>query len=369
MSKNIFIYNPMLITKKKLQDLPGIRAFRQAFNLFNENVVLIDRTHTIQVPVNVAVHAPIPEFRKIDKSYEQICDERAQELLRRSDEHDLPINVFYSGGIDSTLVMVSLLKNATEEQKNRICAFMSQESINENPAFYRDHLRGKVKLEAAAVYPYALSKRALFVGGEYNDQIFGSALFKDFLDVHGEEALAKKYSRNQMAQMFGRKWHNDAVISWYMDLFEKVRAAAPCPVESNADFLWWINFSLKWQSVYFRMLTYASDFVVHNIDRDFIDNYFFHFYGTDDFQLWSMGNPDKRVVTKWESYKQEAKDVIYRFNKDSDYRDFKTKNGSLAWVIMHQIQKNFIDDQMHMYMTLPRTDWFNPNNSFKDAPF
>lgn len=359
----------MVITKKKLQDLPGIRAFRQAFHLFNENVVLIDRTHTVQVPVNVKVHCPIPEFKPISKSYEQICDERAQELLRRSDEHDLPIYVFYSGGIDSTLVMVSLLKNATNEQRDRICALMSNESINENPKFYRDHLRGKVKLEAAVIYPYALSKRAIFVGGEYNDQIFGSALFKDFIDVHGEHSLAEKYSRQTMHAMFFKKWHNKKVIDWYMDLFERVCKAAPCPIESNGDFLWWINFSMKWQSVYFRMLTYASDFVTHNIDKDFIDNHFFHFYGTDDFQLWSMGNPDKRVVTTWESYKWEAKEVIYNYNHDAEYRDYKTKNGSLAWVIMHQIQKNFIDDEMKMYMTLPRADWFNPNNTFKDAPF
>src|SRR5690606_38195778 len=108
--------------------------------------------------------------------------------------------------------------------------------------------------------------------------------------------------------------HESKVVSWYMDLFEKLFAAAPCPVSTNADFLWWINFSLKWQSVYFRMLTYASDFVLKDIDGDFIENYFFHFYGTEDFQLWSMNNPEKKILTTWEEYKQEAKNVIYGFN-------------------------------------------------------
>ncbi len=369
MSKNIYMYNPMVITAKRLQELPGIRAFHQTFLLFNDNVVLIDRTNTIQVPVNVKIHSPLPEFRKLDKTYEQICDERAVELLKRSDKQGLPIYTFYSGGIDSTLVLVSLLKNASAAQKERICVLLSQESIAENPNFYRDHLRGKVKLEAAAIYPYILSKKALFVGGEYNDQIFGSALFKDFMDLFGENAAKTKYNRQKMSKMFGRKLHDPTAVSWYMDLFERLYSAAPCPVSSNADFLWWINFSLKWQSVYFRMLTYTSDFAAHNIDTDFIENYFFHFFGTEDFQLWSMNNPDKRVITTWESYKWEAKEVIYRFNKDSHYRDYKTKNGSLTWVIMHQIQKNFIDDEMKMYASLPRKDWYNPKNSFKDAPF
>jgi len=369
MSKSIYMYNPIVITKEKFFDLPGIRAFRQVFHLFNENVVLIDRTNTIQVPVKVKIHSPIPEFRKIDKTYEQICDERALNLLQRSEIKNLPIYTFYSGGIDSTLVLVSLLKNATLKQKERIHVLMSQDSIGENPNFYRDYLRGKVHLEAAPIYPYLLSKRAIFVGGEYNDQIFGSALFKEFMDFHGEAAIGTKYSRQKMSKMFENKWHEPKVISWYMDLFEELFAVAPCPVSTHADFLWWINFTLKWQSVYFRMLTYASDFVSPNIDHDFIDNYFFHFYGTDDFQLWSMNNPDKKILKTWESYKWEAKEVIYKFNKDDHYRKYKTKNGSLAWVIMHQIQKNFVDENMKMYPALPKKEWYNRNNSFADAPF
>jgi PP-loop superfamily ATP-utilizing enzyme len=49
----------------------------------------------------------------------------------------------YSGGIDSTLVIISLLKNASEEERNNITILLSENSIGENPNFYKDHILGK----------------------------------------------------------------------------------------------------------------------------------------------------------------------------------------------------------------------------------
>ncbi len=358
----------MVVTNPKNYKLPGIKEFRNVFYMLGDNVVLVDRTNTIQVPVRTKIYSPLPEYQKFTTSYEDICDIRAKELLEKSDAQNLPIYIFYSGGIDSTLVLVSFLKNSTTEQLKRITLLMSHDSISENPNFYENYIRGKLNLKSAAYFPYLLNKQAMFVGGEYNDQIFGSALFKDFIDTFSEKTLLSKYQRDLMTKMFLKKWHSPKVVSWYMDLFESVYKKAECPTYSNADFLWWLNFTFKWQSVYFRMLTYAADHIVQHIDNSFIKNNFFHFFGTDEFQLWSMNNPDKKIKNTWESYKFEAKEVIYKFNKDNHYRLYKTKHGSLAWVIMHQIQKNFISDKMQMYSELNADVWYQPNNSFIDAP-
>ena len=54
-----------------------------------------------------------------------------------------------------------------------------------------------------------------------------------------------------------------------------------------------------------------------------------HFFQTDDFQRWSIANPDLKIRDSLESYKWPAKEFIYKFTKDADYRDHKIKVGSL----------------------------------------
>lgn len=364
-SKKLYFYNPMTVVHPQYNELPGIELFARIFDLLGFNVVVVDRTGHLKTPVKTKAFSLMPDYRPFTKSYSQICDERALELLKKSDQRELPIYVYYSGGIDSTLVMSSLLKNATEAQKRRMRVLMSRDSIGENPLFYQNYLMGKLRLEASIKFPHLFSKDAMFIGGEYNDQLFGSDIMRDFMNMYGESSILEKYDRAKMLKLFEGRWHDMKVVDWYVNLFEDVYSRRPNPTGTHADFFWWLNFSIKWQSVYFRMLTYASDFTTKNIDKEFIENNFFHFYGTDDFQLWSMNNPDKKIKNTWESYKWEAKETIYEFTKDDWYRKNKIKRGSLSHVIIHQLQKNFIDEDIRMYPSLPVEDWYNPDNDFK----
>ena len=53
-----------------------------------------------------------------------------------------------------------------------------------------------------------------------------------------------------------------------------------------------------------------------------------HFFESDSFQLWSVYNHEKKITTNVQSYKQPAKEFIYEFDKNEDYRAFKRKYGS-----------------------------------------
>ena len=69
-----------------------------------------------------------------------------------------------------------------------------------------------------------------------------------------------------------------------------------------------------------RMLAYTSERTVANITADYITTNYFHFYGTEDFQLWSMNNMDKKIKDTWNTYKWVCKDIIYDYTRDADYR-------------------------------------------------
>jgi hypothetical protein len=90
------------------------------------------------------------------------------------------------------------------------------------------------------------------------------------------------------------------------------------------------------------------------------------FYGTPEFQMWSMTNPDKKLFSTWSTYKWEAKRVICEFNKDEDYRDNKVKMGSLYKLFIQKKSAEAIDSNLNFIHEdeLNPIDFYNPNNSF-----
>ena len=118
--------------KYKLKSVPGGEAFSSYFQLFSKNISAIDRTGSVSIPLKTEVldFLKLPEFRKYDKSFDEICDDKARELLNRMGNKKLA--VMYSGGVDSTLILCSLLKMATKQELKRVVVLLSNESIGES---------------------------------------------------------------------------------------------------------------------------------------------------------------------------------------------------------------------------------------------
>lgn len=125
-------------------------------------------------------------------------------------------------------------------------------------------------------------------------------------------------------------------------------AAAPVPVETTFDTLWWWNFSMKWQSVQHRMVAPMRD-----ADRSALSGMVHHFFRTEAFQQWALTNPDKRIRDDWRSYKWPLKDYIFEFTDDKRYRERKTKERSLRGVFPHSAARPFAIDVEGRTLTQP----------------
>ena len=362
--KRLVAYNPTVVTSPEHTHLPGICRFAAYFRIYNAKVMPIDRTGTIKIPIHTTSLFPLPSFRPFKKTLEEICNDRAQELLRRADKLQIPIKVFYSGGIDSSLVLVSLLKNATDTQRKNITILMNEASIAENPRLYHDHIHGKLQTDSSILFSYVLGQNALLLSGEHNDQLNGSDMVGSLMQTYGPAVINKPYNRETFFSFFNSKLKDEALTDFYLDLFEKLIAAAPVPIRTNYEYLWWINFALKWQTVSMRMLPYTAERNTAKITADYFNTNLAPFYRTDDFQLWSMNNPDKKIKDTWNSYKWACKDIIYDFTKDADYRDNKSKKGSLHGLLLQQHAYDFIDDSFNFYRELNIAEYYNPENDF-----
>jgi hypothetical protein len=346
-------------------DLPGVKLFLPYFRIYGHILAPpVDRSGVIKFPVRTRSFFPLPEVREFTKTYEEVCNERAQQLLARAERLDIQLYVFWSGGVDSTCLLVSLLKHANAAQRERIVVLMTEESICEYPLFYRKYIRGQLRRDSSMMLPYILGTRNLIVNGEHNDQLFGSDIVPGLSQMFGLDILHEPYNRGMVVSFLTKIMNDGDLARFYVGLFEELAEGAPIELKTNFERFWWINFALKWQTVYMRVLSFVAERNVALMSKEYLKSYYASFYNTEGFQLWSLNNRDKRILNGWRSYKWPTKEVIYEFTKDAEYRDNKAKRGSLQYVVARRVPFEFIDENFAFRREVPPEEFYEPDNSF-----
>jgi len=345
----------------------GCPEWGSIYEMINLNVSLVDRSERVIMPYRFKLYEPnvMPtDLSKYDLTYEQCCEKRATELYEKSKQMDLPLYVFYSGGIDSTLVLVSFLKVIPESDRDRLVVVMSMDSIRENPNFYQNHIRGKLTVKPSDRMTLYFDKKYLIIGGEHNDQLFGTDVIGDFKNRFSFEIIHSPYTREIVVDYFMQRGLTEPFANVWYEILHEHGKQAPCEIKTVFDFFWWYNFNFKWQSVFFRMILRVDKTIRKNIDKDFVNTYFHHFFTEDYFQIWSMSNKQLKIKHNWESYKFHAKEVIYDYTKDQEYRDFKMKAGSLYKLFLQRDTPVALSSEYEYIYDLDPNEFYVPNNSF-----
>ena len=350
--------------------LPGGHAMRGYFQMFSNNISVHDRTNTFTTPIKTGLmpHLAMPEFKEFKRDFSELIDERAVELMNQVKASSKKLAIMYSGGIDSTAILCSMLKNCSEKDiKEKIVVLLSDHSIQENPNFYNNYVIKKFNCVSSFRFPYFVGNDDfLLVSGENADQLFGSQVTGKFTSYRPYEFLFEDL-----------KTVEDEVITWmtgrlqdeykqyapkYYAMFKKLCDAAPIPIDNLYKFLWWINFTNKWQSVYVRILPYSKS--IPNIKLQ--ENYT-TFYWPEQFQLWAMNNTDILVKDTEESVKYIIKDYILDFNRDQSYYT-KPKVGSLTNLVKQKEIVMFMNDDMTYTKEFPTPDseYINQSNTFAE---
>ncbi len=207
---------------------------------------------------------------------------------------------------------------------DRLCVLLSMDSVLEYPEFYLRFIDGRFPVES--VWPpmaQALHPGALNVTGEHGDQLFGSQLLAPYV----RRGVAHEPYRDLLPLVMLERLRNP-VDAWRVGRYlQPVLDAAPAPIVSLFDALWWLNFSLKWQDVSLRMVGLSGGLARSRFGA------LRHFFRTDAFQRWSMVTTPGRPVPSWTEYKTPAKDYIRAFSGDERYFRQKIKEDSLRNVL------------------------------------
>lgn len=346
---------------------PDVQKWKEIFNLISTNATFIDRTERLKSPFRFKVsdEMKLPSFvGKTPETYENICNARVRDLLDHQDKTGQPMVILYSGGIDSTLIMTSILKNVDKaELKDRFKILLNFHSIRENPHFYRKYIRNKFNFETTENFVQYFDYRHMMVDGEHNDQLFGSDICKLYYQSTSFSELLSPYAKEKLVSFFIKVRFEKAAAQLWADLLDDHVKSAPCEIRRMFDFFWWLNFIFKWQSVYYRILLRTNLGAVE-FNTSFLKKHFFHFYNTPEFQHWAMVNPDKKIGTNWFSYKLEAKKVIFEYDKNQDYFDNKMKIGSLGNVFISKKTARGLTSDFDFLTKIQPQKFYVPDNDF-----
>ena len=307
-------------------------------------------------------------------TFAEVTDRRAFEIKERIQLGE-KFAVMYSGGIDSTVVLSSLIKNLTAEEQESITICASIDSVIENPIFWNKFIHDKFKIIDSKTVKYddLIEQGLTPITADEGDCIFGTlmglTLYNNF-DYYISDLSPKVKER--LASLKDKISSNDVHYSIYKDLiikhlsvksnpdfgrllYEKYHwniQTASVPVYSLHDFFWWLIFNVKYLNCSVRGALYFND----RLDYKTAIYKIFNWFNGKEYQLWSMvnNNNGQKIKKSVSTYKSAARDYIYEIDHNEYYKTFKLKLESLFNIVRTQDVKNLTTDQRpatRMFMT------------------
>jgi hypothetical protein len=341
---------------------PGASFFIKLSRRFKPNR-LIARTGewSLPWPQQLIPKFSMPEYDpSFSCSFEDVTDRQALKIKKRIQSGD-KFALMYSGGIDSTTVLVSLLKNLTKEELQSISICCSLHSVAENPMFWSKFIEGNFNIldSNSLKYNNLFDLKLIPITADEGDPIFGTMAGLDlFLKfdryVSDLSPASASKLKNLKSKMISGELHyslfKDLIINhlnssgdvnFAKALYEKLVVnikTSRMPIHSVHDFFWWFIFNIKYLNCSIRGPVFFND------SEDFkyaIDNTY-NWYNDVEYQLWSMNNNNNgtKIQSGISTYKTAARNYIFDFDKNLWYKNFKLKLESLNLVVNRQPVSN-----------------------------
>jgi len=305
-----------------------INGFNDYNNLIDINSIfssypfgeVVDRTNTVYSPLKYKVlrdwKIPTTSLSFEDIMYNQvmrhICSNRK-------------INLCWSGGIDSTTMLVGFLKHTPDLSQLRV--LYSPFSVYENRDFlellHRDYPQVETLDISGTIYMDNHFDGLMLIG--HGGDEFVSSLDDSFYEKVGGDGLYKPWKD------YFREQNQDRLIEFSENYFAK----AGKPIETLLDARWWFYASTKSQ-----VFQIADNvFLTNQKDTKIEDT--IGFYDNYEFEAFMYFNPQLIIENRhdYRTHKNFMKKYIFEFDKSEDYFINKSKSNSIqfAWYTLKKI--------------------------------
>jgi hypothetical protein len=255
---------------------------------------------------------------------ETLFDSRSLALYTASEKYNR-VYLFWSGGIDSTLMLASVLKNWTNTEK--LTVVLNHFSIEEHPLFYQTYIKDRLLIINTDDFfnrVIGFDHNNIYVTGNFGDPLITFDGFNNFNSQYpgisnmpwktNIDTIIKYYSANS----------NKKLAVYTVSQIIKTSSEAQIPLETVHDFLWWVNYNWGYDTDLNYKLWQYQDLSSDIDTKKFIEENIFFWFNSLECQNWavSLSGTDQR------NGKYAFKKYIYDFDKDEQYFRYKKKEYS-----------------------------------------
>lgn len=301
----------------------------------NKHNMIYDRSGNLPHYLNIVKDAhPIPKNQdNFNKHFLEICIARAKEILA----HNKPVYVMWSGGIDSTFILLLLQHYANDKDQVRI--YGTYNSIIESGDLFDRRLKNdfiyRIDVPSDNQFSYNIED-CFFVSGMCGNQLFGptddyfstsdNALFHHTLGT--PETIYEDYRTN--------------VDSELLEFLDPVIKNSPRKIETVNDLRWYCIFNLDWYTALYEHRTLVPKERAERI---------LPFFDTLDFQLWAINTKEPFTKIKgdpnthrWQmrEFLSEVGEVDFAKNKPKRISNFNVNNSK--WLFLLKDFHNILTD-------------------------
>jgi hypothetical protein len=308
------------------------------------------RVHQLNTPWHLApTVCAIPKLTHCEENFDNVIDSIAEKFCNEVVESGRTPYMSWSGGIDSTSILVSLLKIGNADFLKKLIVLCNKNSIKENPYFYYRFIDQKLQTQDTNTLIIDSSNfdKIVIVDGEAGNQCMG------WRSIH-------VHSYYQNFDFLDQSWRTVSDLTtaipgsneFTVQLIKDSIDHAPIDIKTVYDFIWWANFNFKFDNVLIRkVLSYTENLTAQQTQM-FYNQSLYRFYAQPNMQIWSMISTDQRristrnIVSKWAS-----KNYIYQFDRNDLWYSSKKEEASMSKFDQGSGSSNLIaiDNQWNKY--------------------
>ena len=294
----------------------------------------------------------MPQLTEFRESFEQCCDRRAAEIVLDLEKDNRELLLLWSGGIDSTTVLISLLK--AEIDRSRLRILLSRHSIEEYPDFFLNYIEKHCCWQDILEFAKEQNNEQDYwlISGAFGDNILSGG--RNATEFHRATGIDSDQTwLNHQAAICDFLWPQDRPQGqWFMGELRRHIQSQDLAITTLGDFFWYLHFNFRWLEVDLRRgyeidlwgLNQKNDpdLVSKTLDRSV------KFFDHESFQLWSMNNLGSEKTHR----KIQAKQYILDWTQDSVYYETKQKEPSMPRISDLQYFPLVVTEDLRQYRTL-----------------
>jgi hypothetical protein len=295
-----------------------------------------------------------PDLRISDRpqNFCEITNQRCCDLSQSLS--DRPWMICWSGGIDSTVIVSSILKNLSLSRRSDFAIFCNGDSVWESPDFFNKFIKPNFRVihDSDGFRLDEYLQDYYVIDGDPADYLWDSRLSYQLGDAAG---LSWQQDPGLLLEYYSNRMKSKDLAQWFYHSVSQNIESVEWPIVTYAHWCWWANFNFNYTDSIMRKI-----YRHHDIGHDMIDMSYINWYHTNDYNNWSLG----RILGKEKNtlpfeHKLEAKKYVHDLSRDDHWVFFKSKISSGSrenyanldggWLAISDTS-GYVSDPMDLYL-------------------